>query len=521
MTKPQLIIPMSGLGKRFIEAGYAIPKPLIPILGEPMIAHILRMYKGWDDIIFIVNKDHLENSELQLEETLLNMKPQAKIVAIERHKLGPSYAVIQAKEFLAKDKPVVVNYCDFAGEFDLDEYEKELWNKDATLLTYTGFHPHMLGSTKYAYIQKNEHDEVVAIQEKESFTASPMSEEASAGSYGFGNGKILIDAIENQILSQDSFNGEFYTSLTLKPILKAKGKISSVIMKSFFQWGTPEDLTDFLYWIDSIKNIDATDDNLPGEYEQSRVILAAGRGERVASQSLVPKPALPILQSQLWQYSARSSQRNTESVLVVRKETFPFLNNTQEVDPLLLDSVTKGQADSARIGLEALKKSENTYINILATDNVLPENFSDWAIKLAEEKNFDVVIWTAKDYPLSRLTPFHFSWVKTESSNVIDALYKSPPPINETEWAVITGNFSFRNLQVATHLINAVLSNSKHLINKEYYLDSIISIALNNSLRIGAIEIPHYFSLGTMEELQTFIYWDNIFRGSFFQKDYN
>ena len=30
----QLIIPMSGIGKRFIEAGYTTPKPLIEVDGK-------------------------------------------------------------------------------------------------------------------------------------------------------------------------------------------------------------------------------------------------------------------------------------------------------------------------------------------------------------------------------------------------------------------------------------------------------------------------------------------------------
>ena len=83
MTKPQLIIPMSGLGKRFMAAGYSLPKPLIPIFGDPMIAYVLRMYEGWDDVVFVVNKNHLSDSDLHLEETLLNLRPKGKVVAIK------------------------------------------------------------------------------------------------------------------------------------------------------------------------------------------------------------------------------------------------------------------------------------------------------------------------------------------------------------------------------------------------------------------------------------------------------
>ena len=49
----QLIIPMAGIGKRFKDAGYTDPKPLININGTPMIKHIVDLFEGIEDITFI------------------------------------------------------------------------------------------------------------------------------------------------------------------------------------------------------------------------------------------------------------------------------------------------------------------------------------------------------------------------------------------------------------------------------------------------------------------------------------
>ena len=57
--KPQIVIPMSGFGERFRRAGYTLPKPLIPVDGKPMIAHVLDLFPGSEDVIFICNEDHL------------------------------------------------------------------------------------------------------------------------------------------------------------------------------------------------------------------------------------------------------------------------------------------------------------------------------------------------------------------------------------------------------------------------------------------------------------------------------
>ena len=36
-----IIIPMAGNGQRFVDAGYDLPKPMIDVLGKPMILRVL------------------------------------------------------------------------------------------------------------------------------------------------------------------------------------------------------------------------------------------------------------------------------------------------------------------------------------------------------------------------------------------------------------------------------------------------------------------------------------------------
>ena len=51
----QIIIPMSGIGKRFIDAGYKDPKPLIQVEGKPIIQHVVERFPGETKFIFICN----------------------------------------------------------------------------------------------------------------------------------------------------------------------------------------------------------------------------------------------------------------------------------------------------------------------------------------------------------------------------------------------------------------------------------------------------------------------------------
>ena len=40
-----IVIPMSGVGKRFIDAGYKIPKYLLPANNKPIIQHVIELFQ--------------------------------------------------------------------------------------------------------------------------------------------------------------------------------------------------------------------------------------------------------------------------------------------------------------------------------------------------------------------------------------------------------------------------------------------------------------------------------------------
>ena len=121
----QLIIPMSGAGKRFKDKGFVIPKPLIQISGRPMVQHVVEMFPDIEEVLFIVNRSHFEDPEMQLEGTLKNIAPAARIAVIEPHKLGPAWAIHEAREFINLDVPVVVNYCDFACMWNFSAFREK------------------------------------------------------------------------------------------------------------------------------------------------------------------------------------------------------------------------------------------------------------------------------------------------------------------------------------------------------------------------------------------------------------
>ena len=79
-----VLIPMAGAGIRFKQAGYELPKPLIPILGKPMIEKAMESLGfASANFIFVVRKypDSFHNT--LLAQALKRCSQKAQIISID------------------------------------------------------------------------------------------------------------------------------------------------------------------------------------------------------------------------------------------------------------------------------------------------------------------------------------------------------------------------------------------------------------------------------------------------------
>jgi len=246
----EVIIPMSGTGNRFLKAGYSLPKPLIPVLGRPIIEWVIKMFPKESRIKFICREDHLESTDM--ESVLRRISPQGEIISVKGHKLGPVYSLCLAESAISDDAEIVVSYCDYYMHWKSQEFFQEVSNKDCAgaIPCYTGFHPHLIPENNlYASCLVDSHSNLLEIREKFSFEKNKTKALHSPGLYYFRSGKILKKYCEKLIAQNVHLNGEYYVSLVYNLLVSDGLKVwVPANVRKFCQRGTPEDLADFLCW---------------------------------------------------------------------------------------------------------------------------------------------------------------------------------------------------------------------------------------------------------------------------------
>lgn len=244
------IIPMSGLGSRFVAAGYKDVKPLIPVHGRPIIAWVLDMVPT-DKVTFICRPSHLESTPMR--EVLAKLCPHGQIVLAPENRTGPVGHIMHVQNILDDAEPVLVSYCDYYMHWDYAAFLKECATRgcDGAVPNYTGFHPNLIPEKNvYASSRVDANGNMLEIREKHSFEADKTQALHSPGMYWYKSG-ALFKKYAQKLLETPSLliNDEGYNSVMYQPMVEDGLTVwAPANVNHFCQWGTPDDLREFEFW---------------------------------------------------------------------------------------------------------------------------------------------------------------------------------------------------------------------------------------------------------------------------------
>lgn len=227
-----ILIPIGGIGERFSKEGYQYPKPLINVLGKPMIIRVLESFKIKDtDTITIVFRN--EFNHYNFKSIIQNYFPHQTFNFVELfdNTRGATETVLCGLNTLPEtclNEPIMIADCDtFYDESVVEMYSKKLGN---CIFYFTDNDNKPI----FSYIDIDSEGKVLNIKEKEK-----ISHNANTGLYCFESALLLKNYCEKTINYNNTQKGEFYISGVYQLMLSHRLLINSCHISNFYCVGTP------------------------------------------------------------------------------------------------------------------------------------------------------------------------------------------------------------------------------------------------------------------------------------------
>ena len=230
---------MNGLGNRFRDDDYHMPKPLINVLGKPMIFWLLdNLDLSLVDQIVIPYTNLLDNFNFQqqLKEKYKNI--EFKFHPITTNTKGAAETVYLALELLDDEtlsQNIMIMDCDtFYFDNVIQRYQNSVTKNSIFYFNDQQEYP------IYSYIKIDQEGLVTEIREK-----VKISENANCGIYCFETGQLLKKYCSKLLETNHLDRGEFYISCLYDLMLKDEIVIGSQQISNFNCVGTPMQLKIF------------------------------------------------------------------------------------------------------------------------------------------------------------------------------------------------------------------------------------------------------------------------------------
>ena len=212
----KIIVPMAGRGSRLRPHSLTVPKPLIPVAGQPIVHRLVKdiakvLKQPIEEIAFVLGDPAWFGDEVvsSLQNLAKSLGAKASIYRQDLP-LGTGHAIMCAKPSLSG--PAVIAYADtlIRAEFDLDaKADSVIWTKKVD------------NPEAYGVVKLNDKEEIIELVEK---PKTFVSDQAVIGIYYFKDVAVLKEKLQ-EILDENVTNGgEYQINDGIKRMM-ADGKI--------------------------------------------------------------------------------------------------------------------------------------------------------------------------------------------------------------------------------------------------------------------------------------------------------
>ena len=489
----QVIIPIAHNNHYFPKKDFYFPKPLVEVVGQPMIVQVLKDRErrlNIDKLIFVLPRS-LEN-EFSLASILkLNTEVATSIILRDEKNSGGLCSALMAIDELSSSSPVIVMNMDEILNINLQNIVDKFIERKASagLISFSSTHP------RWCYAKTN-NQFVKSCTEKK-----VVSKKALAGFYFFKNKETFVQSACQAMLDDDECDGKYYLSAAINQIiLRGQTVLHEEIEPSnYFSFFSPEMIREFEispYSQVISKEIRRSDELI------NVVIPAAGNGTRFAKEGWkAPKPFIDINGKLMLEHIIENLKiSNSKVTLILRKEHIK--NREEDIQRLevssseivKIDQLTEGTISTVLLARKLIDK--NQPLLIANSDQIVDFDCNKF-VNDCNVRNLDGSILVFKD-------PFKdpkWSFVKlNEIGHVVEVAEKKAI----SDLATV-GIYYFNNgSEFVASAIDMIVRNER--VNGEFYTCPVYNYMISRGLKIGVYEIPYESmqGIGTPNDLVSY-----------------
>lgn len=249
-----VLIPMAGEGKRFINEGYLLPKPLIEVSGIPMVIKAVNALPKGYKYVFICHREHLE--KYKLDELLQKVYSNITIIPIDYKTEGQASTCLLSEKYINPDNPLLIGPCDNGMTWNLNNFLNKICDEkiDALIWTFRNNITVQRNPQMYGWINVENKSRATKISCKIPISDNPVHDHAIVGTFWFRRSKDYFYYAKKMIEKDRRINNEFYVDEVMNELIEDGLTVEVFEIDKYICWGTPNDLKIFNYWEDFFIN---------------------------------------------------------------------------------------------------------------------------------------------------------------------------------------------------------------------------------------------------------------------------
>lgn len=247
-----ILVPMAGLGSRFKNEGYEVPKPLIKINGNYMFINSLNFLETNKNNFFFIYNIFLD--KYNLKEIINSNFPNSKLITINFTTKGQASTCLLAKNYIKKDEDLLITPCDSSIIFSNSKFVKLKEECDVIIFVFRNNLCVINHPEQYGWVKVDKNNNVTDLSIKKKISTDPLKDYAIVGTFWYKYSNLFFDSAEKLVKEGIKINNEFYVDESCRYLI-ANYKVKIFEVDYYVCWGTPNDLKKYNYWYEFFSGI--------------------------------------------------------------------------------------------------------------------------------------------------------------------------------------------------------------------------------------------------------------------------